>query len=82
MPAFTRGPETEVSARKEVEQLMSTLSQKGVNISNKTMLRATVIPKDQDEQENPYLNIKQSLMANPKKTEEWDNLIEKLKKRK
>lgn len=81
MPSFTRGPETEVSARKEVEQLMSTLSQKNINVSNKTMLRAMVIPKDQETGTNPYPRVRSSLMANPQKTEEWNEMLAKLKQK-
>ena len=48
MPSFTRGNESEVAQRKEIEQLMSVLSQKNVNIPNKTLQRAIIIPKDLD----------------------------------
>ena len=34
MPKFTRGDDSEVASRKEVEQLMSILSQKQVHIPN------------------------------------------------
>lgn len=44
--SFSRGPETEISFRKEVEELMHELSNKQINVSNKVLQRAIVLPKD------------------------------------
>jgi len=41
-----------------------------------------VIPKDQEQKENPYPKIRQGLMANPQKTEEWNDMLAKLKQKK
>lgn len=59
MPSFNRGNETEVSQRKEVEQLMSVLSQKNVHISNKVLQRAIIMPKDMDPSQTSYPNVRQ-----------------------
>lgn len=48
MPSFTRGNESEISYRKEVEQLMTVLSKQNVNVTNKVLQRAIALPKDLD----------------------------------
>lgn len=46
---MNRGPESDISQQKEVEQLMSSLSKHHINISNKTLQRALVLPKESQE---------------------------------
>jgi hypothetical protein len=44
--SFQRGPETEISQRKEVEALMRELSKHQINIPNQILQRAFNLPKD------------------------------------
>ena len=55
---INRGPETEIGYQKEVEELMSELSKHKINIPNKILQRALVLPKDkQDQQSKVYPQI-------------------------
>ena len=65
MPKFTRGADTEVASRKEVEQLMSVLSQKQVNIPNQVLQRAIVMPKDLDPNLTTHPTVRSQLLHNP-----------------
>lgn len=69
MPSFTRGNETEISYRKEVEDLMKVLSKSQINVPNKVLQRAIVIPKDPDGTNTTYPKVKDLLMHNPFGTE-------------
>ena len=71
MPSFARGPEVEVGYRKEVEELMHTLSKHQINVPNKVLLNAIVIPKDASEAAESYPTVSDSLFHNPFGTAEY-----------
>ena len=43
---FSRGPETEIQSKKEIELLMHELSKYEINVTNKVLQRAIFMPKD------------------------------------
>ena len=54
---IARGPESEIGFQKEVEELMSELSKHKLNIPNKVLQRALVLPKDKQDSQKIYPQI-------------------------
>jgi hypothetical protein len=71
MPSFSRGPEVEVGYRKEVEELMHVLSKHQINVPNKVLQNAIVMPKDRQEAADSYPSVASSLFHNPFGTPEY-----------
>ncbi len=55
---FSRGPESEISFRKEVEQLMHELSKHNINVPNAVLQRAIVMPKDNPKPAIKYPSVR------------------------
>ena len=61
---FSRGLETEIQTKKEIELLMHELSKHELNVPNKVLQRAIFMPKDMRAAES-YPSVRSSLASNP-----------------
>jgi len=63
--SFARGSEFEIGIKVDIENLMSKLSRDGLQVQNKTLLNAMMMPKDKDENAESYPKVRDSLFHNP-----------------